>query len=59
MGSHGFPVNIKHICAFASAILLQSDQPERFPVAGLSEKWWRSFKKCHHEDIIHFKYQTV
>lgn len=59
MGSHGFPINVKQTCAYASAILLQRDQPERFSVTGLLEEWWRSFKKCHHEDIIHFKYQKI
>lgn len=59
MGSHGFPINIKQICAYGSAILLQSDQPERFCITGLSEKWWRNFKKRHHEDIIHLKYQKI
>ena len=39
MASHRFPLNIKQI------------RPEKFCKTGPSEKWWRGFKKRHHEDI--------
>ena len=51
MASHRFPLNIKQIRAYTWAILLRSGRPEKFCKTGPSEKWWRGFKKRHHEDI--------
>ena len=51
MASHRFPLNIKQIRAYAWAILLRSGWPEKFCKTRPFEKWWRGFKKRHHEDI--------
>ena len=51
MTSHRFPLNIKQIRAYGWAILLSSGRPEKFCKTGSSEKWWRGFKKRHHEGI--------
>ena len=57
MASHRFSSDIKQIRAYAWAISLRSGQPEKFCKSGLSEKWWRGFKKHHHE--VEREWQTV
>ena len=57
MASHRFPLDIKQIRAYAWAILFRSGQPEKFCKPGPSEKWWRGFKKHHHE--VKREWQTV
>ena len=51
MASHSFPLNIKQMHAYTWAILLISGWSEQFCKTGPSEKWWRDFKKHHHEKI--------
>ena len=51
IASHSFPLNIKQIHAYAWAILLRRGQPEQSYKTRPSEKWWRGFKKRHHEEI--------
>ena len=51
MASHSFLMNIKQMHAYTWAILLISGWSEQFCKTGPSEKWWRDFKKHHHETI--------
>ena len=51
MSSHGFPLNIKQLRGYAWGIVLQNSCSDQFKKSGPSQKWWRSFKKCHAKEI--------